>query len=184
MKCISLLAGFTWMDYLSHPHFLNFVNDPGVWGICFWTYGGKGGKTQTSATGSVLKRKICTLDKMFFWDIFPFFVDVIGDFNYVQGDKLWSEQTILLPSFLPLKRTLMEFTMEIFALKHDLHRSSSCLIIVLSENANRVWGEIVLELVCFHVKYRNNLSLLSLTLSFLCCFKLINAERFPDFLRS
>ncbi len=41
----------------------------------------------------------------------------------------------------------MEFTTEIFALKHDLHRSSSCLIIVLSENANRVWGEIVIELV-------------------------------------
>ena len=76
MKCIEHLAGFTWMDYLSHPDFLNFVNDPGVWGLCFGTYGGREAKTQTSATGSVLKRKICTLEKMFFWDIFPFFVDV------------------------------------------------------------------------------------------------------------
>ena len=44
MECISLLEGFTWMDYLSHPDFLNFVHDPGVWGVCFGTYGGKAGK--------------------------------------------------------------------------------------------------------------------------------------------
>ncbi len=41
MKCVENLAGFTWKGYLSHPDFLQFVHDPGVWGLCFGTYGRK-----------------------------------------------------------------------------------------------------------------------------------------------
>jgi hypothetical protein len=41
MKCVENLAGFTWKGYLSHPEFLQFLHDPGVWGLCFGTYGRK-----------------------------------------------------------------------------------------------------------------------------------------------